>query len=288
MSMTKINWYPGHMKKSVDLIKENLPLVDILLEVLDARIPLSSKNPDIGRLTAQKKRIIVLNKIDLVEKKDLVRWTDYFQSESPGCDVIGLSATKGANFQELYRAIGDIARVKRAKAAEKGLRTVPVRLMAAGIPNVGKSQLINKIAGKASAGVRNIPGFTRGKQWIKIKDGAELLDTPGVLWPRFESEQTGYHLAITGAIRDDILPVEDVAAWYLNRLIAFGLWPRLCEVYGLDPADETCHPAELIEKIALRNHILKKGGLPNTPQAALSILRDYRNLRLGKIVLDTF
>ena len=216
MSMTQINWYPGHMKKTKDLIEENLKLIDVVLEIVDARIPLSSKNPNIASLSKNKKRIIVL-----------------------------------------------------------------------GIPNVGKSRLINRIVGKNSAAVGNKPGFTRGKQWVRIKEGIELLDTPGILWPKFESETVGINLAITGAIRDEILPIEDVACSLLKKMLEQGRWESLKERYKLLEEDRDDNVLEnILSKIALRMAMLNKGGELNILQAAYTLLRDYRVAKLGKFGLD--
>jgi ribosome biogenesis GTPase A len=275
------------MKKTKDLILENLQFVDILLEVLDARIPISSQNPDIKKIGEKKKRIVILNKSDLVEKKDLLHWKKYFKAENDVCEVLELSAETGGNLSELYRIIRLMIEEKRAKNFEKGLKTSSVRLMVVGIPNVGKSRLINKIVGKSSAGVRNIPGFTRGKQWVRVKEGAELLDMPGILWPKFQSSEVGYNLAITGAIRDEIIPIEQVACKFIEKLIKFGLWHVLEKKYHLNPEDRGKLTEEILEKIAIANHILKKGGLPHITQSAFFLIKDYRNLKLGKIILDT-
>ena len=184
MSMTKINWYPGHMKKTKDMIKENMQIIDVVLEIVDARVPLSSKNPDIAMFAKHKKRIIILNKSDLVEAEELSKWTQYFLNYNLADEVVALSATTGKNVKKLYEAIERVSGEKRERLLKKGLRKVNIRLMIAGVPNVGKSRLINRIVGKKSTGVGNKPGFTKGKQWVRIKEGFELLDTPGILWPK--------------------------------------------------------------------------------------------------------
>ncbi|MBQ3437377.1 MAG: ribosome biogenesis GTPase YlqF, partial [Fusobacterium sp.] len=186
MSMTQINWYPGHMKKTKDLIKENLKLIDVVLEVVDARIPVSSKNPDIANLSKTKKRIIVLNKSDLVSKNELIKWKEYFKNKKLADEAVEISAETGFNVKQLYSAIDKVSKDKKEKLLQKGLKKVNIRIIVLGIPNVGKSRLINRIVGKNSAGVGNKPGFTKGKQWVKIREGIELLDTPGILWPKFE------------------------------------------------------------------------------------------------------
>lgn len=286
MSMTKINWYPGHMKKTKDLIKENMQLIDIVLEVVDARIPLSSKNPDISVFAKNKKRVIVLNKSDLVKKSEIQYWKKYFKDNNFADEVLEISAETGFNIKALYSIIDKVSAEKKEKLMAKGLRKVNVRLMVAGIPNVGKSRLINRIVGKNSAGVGNKPGFTKGKQWIRIKDGLELLDTPGILWPKFESDEVGQNLAITGAIRDEILPIEDIACILIGKMIKYNMWNVFAERYKLEPEDKSEILGEILEKVALRNKMFNKGESLNIQQAAYTVLRDYRNCRLGKFGLD--
>ena len=286
MSMTKINWYPGHMKKTKDLIKENMQLIDIVLEVVDARIPLSSKNPDITVFAKNKKRVIVLNKSDLVEKSEILYWKKYFKENNMADEVLEISAETGFNIRALYSIIDKVSAEKKEKMKAKGLRKVNTRLMVVGIPNVGKSRLINRIVGKSSAGVGNKPGFTRGKQWVRIKEGLELLDTPGILWPKFESDEVGQNLAITGAIRDEILPIEDISCILISKMIKYGLWDILKERYKLLDEDKSEVIGEILEKIALRNKMFNKGESLNIQQAAYTVLRDYRNCRLGKFGLD--
>ena len=281
MSMTMINWYPGHMKKTKDMIKDTIDVIDIVLEIVDARIPMSSKNPEIKRFAKNKKRLILLNKSDLVGSEELNYWKKYFIDNDFADEVVAISAEKGTNMKVLYQKIDELSKDKIAKQKAKGLLKVSIRLMVAGIPNVGKSRLINRIVGKSKAGVGNKPGFTRGKQWVRIKDGLELLDTPGILWPKFENEEVGMNLAICGAIKYEILPVEEVAATFIGRMKELKKEKIFIDNYKLKEEDFTENNLEILYNVAIRMGMLKKNGYPDTLQAAYKILREYRSGKLG-------
>ncbi|MBZ4683544.1 MAG: ribosome biosis GTPase [Fusobacteriaceae bacterium] len=286
MSMTKINWYPGHMKKTKDMINENMKIIDIVLEIVDARIPLSSKNPDIPKFAKNKKRLLLLNKSDLVEKEEINKWKKYFKDNNMADEVLEISAETGYNIKKVFSLINELSKEKIEKMKKKGLKNVNVRIIVAGIPNVGKSKLINRIVGKNSAGVGNKPGFTKGKQWIRIKKGLELLDTPGILWPKFENEFVGYSLAIAGAIKDEILPIEEVAQEFIKRIKFLNKEELFLEKYRLEKSDLDELPEIVLQKVAKNLGMLQKGEKLDTLQAAYKILRDYRACNLGKFVID--
>jgi ribosome biogenesis GTPase A len=284
--MTKINWYPGHMKKTKDMINENMKIIDIVLEIVDARIPLSSKNPDIPKFAKNKKRLLLLNKSDLVEKEEINKWKKYFKDNNMADEVLEISAETGYNIKKVFSLINELSKEKIEKMKKKGLKNVNVRIIVAGIPNVGKSKLINRIVGKNSAGVGNKPGFTKGKQWIRIKKGLELLDTPGILWPKFENEFVGYSLAIAGAIKDEILPIEEVAQEFIKRIKFLNKEELFLEKYRLEKSDLDELPEIVLQKVAKNLGMLQKGEKLDTLQAAYKILRDYRACNLGKFVID--
>ena len=280
-----INWYPGHMKKTKEAIAENLKIVDLVIEVLDARIPISSKNPDISKIAKNKKRFIVLNKVDLVNDKELERWKEYFLKTGISDYVLPISAEKGTNFNELKKVVDEIYNEKLEKVKKKGLRKTEVRALIVGIPNVGKSKLINKFANKTKARVGDKPGFTRGKQWVKASDKLELLDTPGVLWPKFEDPEVGYNLAITGSIRDDILPIEEVGSMLIKRLKDLGKLSFLAKAYDLNLELDNLENYEIFEILEKRFGILKKEE-NNYNKISRFLLRDYRSGKIGKFCLE--
>ena len=280
-----INWYPGHMKKTKETIAENLKIVDLVIEVLDARIPLSSKNPDISKLAKNKKRLTVLNKVDLADEREVENWKEYFIRNDISDYVLAISAEKGTNLNELKRIVEEIYVEKLEKAKKKGLRKTEVRALIAGIPNVGKSKLINKFAGKTKARVGDKPGFTRGKQWVKASEKLELLDTPGVLWPKFDDPEVGYSLAITGSIKDDILPIEEVVSVFIDRMRKTGKLDQLVKAYNLETDIENKENHEILDILEERLGITKKEET-NYNKVSRFLLRDYRSGKLGKFSLE--
>ena len=281
-----INWYPGHMKKTKETIAENLKIVDLVIEVLDARIPLSSKNPDISKLAKNKKRLTVLNKVDLADEREVENWKEYFIRNDISDYVLAISAEKGTNLNELKRIVEEIYVEKLEKAKKKGLRKTEVRALIAGIPNVGKSKLINKFAGKTKARVGDKPGFTRGKQWVKASEKLELLDTPGVLWPKFDDPEVGYSLAITGSIKDDILPIEEVVSVFIDRMRKTGKLDQLVKAYNLETDIGNKENHEILDILEERLGIIKKEET-NYNKVSRFLLRDYRSGKLGKFSLET-
>ena len=285
-----INWYPGHMKKTKDLIVENLKIIDLVIEILDARIPISSENPDITKLAKNKQKVVVLNKVDLIDTKDLKKWEDYFLTNELASHVVALSSEKGTNFAELRKITDKIYNEKLEKMKKKGLRKTEVRAMIVGIPNVGKSRFINKYVNKNKARVGNTPGFTRGKQWIKIDDKVELLDTPGVLWPKFEDENVAYNLAITGSIKDNVLPLEQVAIKFLEKLKKLGKIENLFNAYQLEEYITLDEIFELenykIFQILEKRLGISKSDEHNYDIISRRILKDYRSGKIGKFFLE--
>lgn len=281
-----INWYPGHMKKTKEMIIENLKIVDLVIEILDARIPLSSKNPDIENLAKNKLRVVVLNKIDLVDENKLKEWEKYFLENNISHHFIALSVEKNKNFSELRKIVNKIYDEKLEKMKKKGLKKTIVRALVAGIPNVGKSKFINKFSNKSKAKVGNKPGFTRGKQWISVDEKFELLDTPGVLWPKFEDELVSFNLAITGSIRDDILPLEEISNRLLNIMKKRGEINNLVKAYQLEIKDLT-----EIENVEIFKILEKRLGIFKNEEYSFvdisrRILKEYRMGKLGNFLLE--
>ncbi|CAM3469631.1 ribosome biogenesis GTPase YlqF [Pseudostreptobacillus hongkongensis] len=281
-----INWYPGHMKKTRDMIIENLKIVDLVIEILDARIPISSKNPDIEELAKNKKRIVVLNKIDLVDESKLKEWKDYFIENDMADYFLTLSVEKNTNFSELRKIVANIYEEKLEKVKKKGLRKTVIRALIAGIPNVGKSKFINKFSNKNKAKVGNKPGFTRGKQWITVDEKFELLDTPGILWPKFEDQFVAFNLAITGSIKDDILPLEEVSNRLLDIMKKHGNINDLIRVYTLEVND-----LSKLDNVEIFKILENRLGIHKTEEYSFEViskrlLKEYRMGKLGRFLLE--
>jgi len=279
--MSDIQWYPGHMAKTKRLIKENLNLVDIIVEVADARIPQSSRNPDFARLIGDKPRVIVLNKKDLAEEVMTREWVDYFNSRGHG--AVPVNGAQKVGIRELTAAVKSGAEPVMQKLAAKGRRRRPVRVMIIGIPNVGKSTIINAMVNKASTKTANKPGVTKGPQWVRVMEGIDLLDTPGLLWPKFEDQETGFKLAITGSISDLVYPLEEVA----KKLVAY-LAARnpaaLMERYNLDRL--TDDPEKNMALIGKKRGFLGPGGMIKKNQTSVMLLQEFRNGKLGRYTLE--
>jgi ribosome biogenesis GTPase A len=277
-----INWYPGHMKKTKELIKENLKLVDVVVELLDARIPISSQNPEIKEILGTKKQIIALNKYDLADPDVLQEWKAYYREKGLPCIFINSLNGDGINrlFHEIKLLTSDIYN----KMKDQGRTMRPIRAMIVGIPNVGKSSLTNKLAGKKSAQTGNRPGVTKGKQWIRINKGIELFDTPGILWPKIEDKKVGINLACTGAIKDEILHIDEIALKFIE--FASTRYPELLiNRYKIDNVDG--EPLEIMEKIAKKRGCISKGNEIDYDKVSNIILDEFRKGIIGCISMES-
>ena len=274
-------WYPGHMTKAKRMMQENMKLIDLVIELVDARVPVSSRNPDLDELGKNKARLILLNKSDLAEERMNDVWAAYFKEK--GYSVVKLNAKKGGGIKSIQGVIQEACKEKIERDRKRGILNRPVRAMVVGIPNVGKSTFINALAGKACAKTGNKPGETKGKQWIRLNKNVELLDTPGILWPKFEDQTVGLRLAWIGSIKDEILNTEELAAELTGFLV--NSYPDvLKEKYEIE---ESVDGFENLRGIAESRHCLVKGNELDTEKAAKLLLDDFRNGRLGRITLET-
>ena len=290
---TNINWYPGHMAKTRREIEEDLKLIDVVVEILDSRIPISSRNPDISELTKNKKKIVVLNKSDLSDNEQNKAWTDYFNKQGEICVLTDGNLGKGIN--ELIKVIENSMKDELEKFAEKGRTGRKIKAIVLGIPNVGKSSLINRIVKTNRLEVGNKPGVTKKKQWISINDNINLLDTPGVLWPKFENEKVALNLAFTGTIKDDVLPQTEIA-FELIKFLLKEYRNSLSERYNLSTEyieqtlskeqPENVSIYEIMQEIGRRRGAIISGGEIDDEKTAKIILDDFRNGRLGKITIE--
>ena len=277
-----LQWYPGHMTKAKRQMQEDIKLIDIVIELLDARAPLSSRNPDINELAKGKSRMVLLNKQDLASPEVNKLWQSYFETAGIFCHT--LDARKNNDMKPVMRLIEEACREKTERDRKRGILNRPIRAMIAGIPNVGKSTFINSFAKKACTKVGNKPGVTRGKQWIRLSKNVELLDTPGILWPKFEDPMVGVRLAQIGSVSDDVVEICELAVNLIDFLQKNDC-NTLKERYNIDCCDPE-DPYSIMRKIAEARNCLKKGGEPDTDKAAKLLLDDFRSGRLGRISLE--
>ena len=276
-----INWYPGHMKKTKEMVQNNLKLVDVVIELLDARIPLSSKNPEIDKLAQNKPRVVVLNKSDLSDKAKLNKWISYYQSK--GIKAIPVDTLKGNGVNKIVEECKNATKEKMDALKEKGRKERAIRVMIVGVPNVGKSSLINKLTGRKSTQTGDRPGVTKGKQWVRLKGNLELLDTPGILWPKFEDQKIALNLAFTRAIKDEILDIDTLGLKFIEKMSEIEP-EKLKARYKLDSLGEV--PLETMEMIGRkRGFILGRNELDYT-RIAKTVLNEFREGKLGQITLE--
>lgn len=276
-----IQWFPGHMAKARREIIEKLKLVDVVIELLDARIPLSSQNPMVDEIINQKPRLILLNKSDLADRRVIDDWVSYFKEKN--IKALPISSTKGKSVSSIPKEAENLIVEKREAMKKKGLKPKPVRAMILGIPNVGKSSLINRLANKGVTKTGDRPGVTKGQQWIKVGQTMELLDTPGILWPKFEDQKVGYRLAATGAIKDELLHFDDIALFVINYFRE-NYKDRILERYDLEKLSD--NDIEVIEQIGRRRGCLVSGGEIDFDKASEIIIRELRSGKLGTFCLE--
>ena len=277
-----INWYPGHMKKTKELLIENLKLVDIVIELLDARIPLSSKNPVIDKIINEKPRIVLMNKSDLASEKANNMWKKYFEDNN--IPVLFINATYNTGTEKILEEIKKILKEKIDKREARGIKNTVIRAMIVGIPNVGKSTLINSLSGRKGAKTGNRPGITQHKQWIKLKGNIDLLDTPGILWPKFEDKNVALNLAFTGAIKDEVLDRETLALRLIEKLLETDS-KLLEDRYKID-IDEEDTGLCVMENIALKRGCIIRGGETDYTRVSGIILDEFRRGTIGRVTLD--
>lgn len=281
-----IQWYPGHMAKAKRMMQDNIKLIDVVIELVDARVPLSSKNPDIDKLANNKSRVILLNKYDMADQRHTDAWKDYF--EAKGYFVALVNSKSGKGVKQVREIVNKACEEKIARDRRKGIINRPVRAMVVGIPNVGKSTFINSFVGKATTKTGNKPGVTKGKQWIRINKFIELLDTPGILWPKFEDPAVGIRLALIGSINDTIINKVDLSLdliLFIHENYPDALKKRY-EIEVTDPLEDKKDAAKVLEQVAIKRSCLLKGGEPDLERAANLLLDDFRSTRLGKITLE--
>ena len=276
----QFQWYPGHMTKAKRMMQENIKLIDIVIELVDARIPFGSRNPDIDQLAQNKSRLILLNKTDLADSRKTELWEQYFKEK--GFFVGKVNSQKGTGVKAVQGIVMEACKDKIERDRKRGIKNRPIRAMIAGIPNVGKSTFINSLVGKACTKTGNKPGVTKGKQWIKLNKNIELLDTPGILWPKFEDQTVGLHLALIGSIKEEILNREEMAMELIPFLVKE--YPGI--LAGRYQVDEASNTLKILEQIAENRHCKEKGNQLDYEKAAHILLEEYRNGKLGKISLE--
>lgn len=276
-----IQWYPGHMTKAKRMMQEDIKLIDLVIELVDARLPLSSRNPDIDELGKNKARLILLNKHDLADEKINDAWVEYFKNK--GIHAVKINAKNGSGLKSIQGVINEACKEKIERDRKRGILNRPIRAMVVGIPNVGKSTFINAYAGRNCAKTGNMPGVTKGKQWIRLNKNVELLDTPGILWPKFSDEQVGVRLALVGSINDQIINMTELS-YELIKFMRGNYSGRLAERYSVD---ENKEPHEVLSDIAIARACLKKGGEPDEEKAIKLLLDDFRSGKLGRVSLES-
>ena len=276
----QVQWYPGHMTKAKRMMQENIKLIDLVIELVDARAPLSSKNPDIDELGKNKFRLILLNKADLSSEKGNAMWTKYF--EEKGYFVVKINSRSGAGMKQISATIMEACKEKIERDRKRGILNRPIRAMVVGIPNVGKSTFINSFAGRAAAKTGNKPGVTKGAQWIRLNKQVELLDTPGILWPKFEDQAVGVKLAMLGSVNDEILNIDELSM-ELIKLLDEHFPDVITERYQIEKQEE---PLRVLEEIARVRACLLKGNELDISKAANILMDDFRSGRLGKLTLE--
>ncbi len=278
-------WYPGHMTKAKRMMQENINLIDLVIELVDARIPLSSRNPDIDELGKNKARLILLNKSDLADEKANKLWMEYFKDR--GFHVLEINARSGQGLRAIYGMVREACKDKIERDRRRGIKSRPVRAIVVGIPNVGKSTFINSFAGKACTKTGNKPGVTKGKQWIRLNRELEFLDTPGILWPKFESEEVGRNLAMIGSMNDEILQMTELAADLIACLLV-RYREALYERYQIMPKrmDTEDTPLSVLQHVCEVRKCYKKGQEADYEKASAIVVDDFRSGRIGRITLD--
>ncbi|MDD3193431.1 MAG: ribosome biogenesis GTPase YlqF [Oscillospiraceae bacterium] len=280
-----IQWFPGHMAKTRRLMRESLRLVDIVVEVIDARIPISSRNPELPGLVGQKPRIVLLNKCDAADDTVTRDWCAYYKEQ--GIFAIPTDCRSGKGIKQFVPTVKEVLRPLLERRAQKGMQGAPIRMMVVGIPNVGKSSFINRMAGSRRTKVEDRPGVTRGRQWVNLDNGIDLLDMPGILWPKFEDKRVGEYLAFTGAVKDDVVDIE-LLAMRLLELLNERYHKVLCERYKLTDAETSNTEAhDLLALVARKRGMLQSGGTVHTERAAITVLDEFRSGKIGKITLET-